>query len=521
MSENVSGTERRYLAVWLPFLTSDRFRHQSNGSHAQADVPLCFTEKHNNALRVVRVDRKAMDIGLTPGLTLADARARVPQLAAVEMDHAADAAWLERIADFCDRYTPMTALDAPDGLVLDITGCAHLFGGEKSLLDDLVARLSHGATQVRTALAGTPQAARALARFGPPHVIVAPGREVESVAPLPVAALEAGAETMTALLRAGLKTVGDLTCRPHKPLVARFGAALVARLVRLQGGENIAITPRRPVQVCSAERRFAEPLTQTGDVLATLEALAGHTADSLEKRGHGGRRFDAALFRTDGTVSRLTIETARPVRAPQTVTRLFRERIDTLGDPLDPGYGYDLIRLSVPVSAALETAQHTLDGRQVEDEDVTALVDRLSTRFGRHAVTQFVPAETHIPEQAVRAMPAGRATAQATHWQTAPADARPMRPVHLFAQPQLIEALAEIPDGPPLRFRWRRVLHEIVRAEGPERIAPEWWRGDEGSRTRDYYCVEDSHGRRFWIFRHGLYEELPHHPRWFMHGLFA
>jgi protein ImuB len=521
MNENISGKPRRYLAVWLPFLTSDRFRRQCNGSHARSDAPLCFTEKQNNALRVVRVDQKAMGMGLTPGLTLADARARVPQLAAVEMDHAADMAWLERIADFCDRYTPMTALDAPDGLVLDITGCAHLFGGERALLDDLVARLSHGATQVCAALAGTPQAARALARFGPSHVIVAPGGEAKAVASLPVAALEAGVEATTALLRAGLKTVGDLACRPHKPLVARFGAALVARLVRLQGGENTAITPRRPVPVCSAERRFAEPLTQTGDALATLEALAGHTAHSLEKRGQGGRRFDAALFRTDGTVSRLTIETAQPVRAPETVMRLFRERIDILSDPLDPGYGYDLIRLSVPVSAQLENTQHSLDGRQIEGDDISALIDRLSTRFGRQAVMQFVPAETHIPENAVRAMPAGQPVAHAAQWQAAPADARPMRPVHLFERAQPIEALAEIPDGPPLKFRWRRVLHEIVRAEGPERIAAEWWRGDDGSRTRDYYCVEDSHGHRFWVFRDGLYEELPHHPRWFMHGLFA
>lgn len=505
----------------MPYLPSDRLQRTNTGLLAQAEAPLCFIEKQANAMRLVRVNHEAATAGLEPGLTLADAHARLPHLIAIDMDHAADAAWLGRIADFCDRYTPMTALDGPDGLVLDISGCAHLFGGETALRDDLVMRLSPFMSTIKTAIAGTPQTAKALACFGSGQDIIAPGMEAQSVACLPVSALEASHETVTALLRAGLKTIGDLASRPRAPLAARFGQQLVTSLARILGEENTAITPRRPMPICSAERRFAEPLTQLDDALATLKKLARQTAQSLERRGEGGRRFEAALFRADGVVSHLSVETAQPIRAPEIVMRLFSERIDTLSDPLDPGYGYDLIRLSIPRSAPFDTAQSSLDSHQINHDDVDALIDRLSTRFGRHAIMQFAQVETHIPERVMRALPAGQAVAQQLDWQHIQANERPMRPIHLFERPELIEALAEVPDGPPLKFHWRRVLHEITRAEGPERIEPEWWHENQPSQARDYYCVENSNGHRFWVFREGLYRETSHKPRWFLHGLFA
>ncbi len=489
-------------------------------SHAQADAPACFIEKHRGALRVSSVDQAALGLGIAPGLTLADARARVPQLAAIESDHRADDAWLERIALFCDRYTPMVARDAPHGLILDITGCTHLFGGEQPMREDLVVRLSHKLSQVRTAIADTPQAARALARFGSGDAIALPGRQADAVSMLPVSALEAAADVTHALGRAGLKSIDDLARRPRPPLAARFGEGLIIRLARVLGEYNTGITPDRPLPPCSAERRFAEPLSRMDDVLETLKALTGQAAQCLERRGEGGRRFEAALYRADGAVSRLVIETAQPVRAPRIVMRLFGERIDTLSEPLDPGHGYDLIRLSVRVAAPLSTAQASLDGRENDDAHIDGLIDRLSTRFGRRAIEGFAPVRTHIPEHAAKSVPAGEAAGPAP-WPSREAGARPRRPIHLFERPEPIEALAEIPDGPPLRFRWRRVMHDIARAEGPERIAPEWWRTDGDSPTRDYYCVENAKGHRFWVFREGLYHEAGQHPRWFLHGLFA
>lgn len=472
-------------------------------------------------MRLAAVDAAASALGLGAGLTLADARARVPDLCALDMDREADAAWLGRIADACDRYTPLLALDGGDGLILDITGCAHLHGGEPQLRADLLMRLAPIATGAVAAIAGTPQAARGLARFGPGTIVPA-GEEVAAVARLPTAALGITADTVLALGRAGLRTVGDLAARPRAPLAARFGRDFPRRLARVLGEADIGITPRRTPPLCSAERRFAEPITHADSAFATLKALLAHTAEALERRGEGGRRFEASFFRTDGTLARLAVETARPTRDPKTVARLFQTWLDGLTDPIDPGYGYDLIRLAVLGTQPLHPAQTGLDGHALEDDAVNALIDRLAARFGAGMVERFVPADSHLPERAAQARPAlALAGAAPAPWPAAEAGEPPARPLTLFARPEPIETLAEIPDGPPLRFRWRRVLHEIAHAEGPERIAAEWWRTGEDALTRDYYRIEDKDGRRFWVFREGLFGAETVRPRWFLHGLFA
>ena len=528
MSTVSSASPRRYLALWFPFLPADRQRRTSSASPAQAEAPLVLVEKVSSALRLAAVDRQGFLLGLAPGLTLADARARIPHLVAVDMDRAADAALLARLADWCDRYTPLVAVEEPDGLVLDITGCAHLFADEAGLRRAVMQGLARGGLTVRGSVAGTPQAAAALARFGRKalgrHDIVPPGEEEMAVRPLPAAALGVSPEVLLALTRAGLKTVGDLAERPRAPLAARFGADLPVRLARILGQEDIGISPRRPLPPCLVERRFAEPVAREEDIDAALAGLAHRAGRILAERGEGGRRFEAAFFRADGRVTRLAVATGRPARDAAVVMRLFRERLDALADPLDPGFGFDLLRLAVTACEPLGENQVSLDGRTVEEEEVAALVDRLGARFGAAAVLRPAFVDTHIPERAVRMVPAALGddgTAPPCGWPVErPADP-PARPVHLFDPPQPIEALAEVPDGPPLRFRWRRVLHEIARAEGPERIAPEWWRDEAGEEpTRDYYRVEDATGRRFWVFRQGLFGEAPA-PRWFLHGIFA
>lgn len=493
------------------------------GDDPLAPAPLVFVEKVRGALRLAALDRAAHRAGLAPGLTLADARARLPGLAVLDHDPAADAAFLEEVAEDCDRWTPLVALDAPegapDGLILDITGCAHLFGGEAALRARLLAHLERHGLGALAVIAGTPDAARALARSGRGGV-VPPGGEAAAVAGLPVARLGVSAETVTGLSRAGLKTIGDLAARPATPLAARFGMELLVRLDRTLGREDVRLVPRRPLPACIAERRFAEPIARTADIEATLALLVDDLALMLEARGEGGRAFEACFFRTDGAVRRLRVETARPLRDGVALARLWRERLEALADPLDPGFGFDLVRLGVMRSEPLTPAQVSLDGRAVEEEEVAALVDRLAVRLGRERVLRFLQRDTHDPDRASALVPAGGG----------PAPAPPLppatlaRPLTLFDPPQPVEALAEVPDGPPLRFRWRRVVHEVACAEGPERLAPEWWRRPEETPTRDYYRVENREGRRFWLFRAGLYgreaqgEADP--PRWFLHGLF-
>lgn len=454
-----------------------------------------------------------------PGLALADARARVPHIEVLDMDHAADAAFLERLADFCDRYTPRVALDAPDGLTLDITGCAHLFGGEDELRGDLLARLEKGGIEARANIAGTPDAARALARYSG-MAIAAPGGEADAVYPLPAAALAIEAESVKGLTRAGLKSIADVDNQPRQSLAARFGQELVTRLARTLGEKDARINARRPLPACSAEQRFADPIAFEKDILATLEHLAIETSRKLEMRGEGGRHFEASFFRADGEVTRLRIQTSQPVRAPHILIRLFRERLDSLADPLDPGFGFDLIRLDVAAAESFVPVQAGLDNTVVEDAEVSALVDRLANRFGASSVLRLVSHDTHIPERAATVVPALSLKEATPHWsEAAIEDGTPSRPLHMFEPPQPIETLAEVPDGPPLRFRWHRVQHDITRAEGPERIAAEWWR--EPGLTRDYYRIEDTHGRRYWVFREGLYGTESQAPRWFLHGIFA
>ncbi|WP_332686226.1 Y-family DNA polymerase [Bosea sp. (in: a-proteobacteria)] len=514
--------QRRYLALWFPFLATDRL-HRLQALSAGAgpgERPLVLVEKEHGALRLADCDRRAVALGLTRGLTLADARARIPDLAIAEADPAADARFIERLAGLCDRFTPLVALDPPHGLVLDISGCAHLFGGEAALRQEIGIRLRRLGLQLRASIAGTPEAARALARFG--DCAISPlGGDAERTQPLPVAALEVQPETVLALSRAGLKTLGDLAARPSGTLSARFGEALAQRLRRILGCEDARITPLRLPPDCMVERHFPEPLQDTDGLEAIVLRLLDEAARILEQRGEGGRAFEISFFRSDGAVRRLSLETGRPSRDTAAILRLYRERIDTLSDPLDPGFGFDAVRLAVPVCEALATHQTSLDGRAVADEAVADLVDRLVARFGRDRVLRFVARDSHHPEREAHAIPAAGAPVAAPPWPKPEPGEPPSRPLQLFEPPQPVETLAEVPDGPPLRFRWRRVLHEIARAEGPERIAPEWWRDGPDEPTRDYYRVEDAQGRRFWLFRAGLYERESAEPRWFLHGLFA
>lgn len=538
---------RRYLALWFPLLSADRW-HATNNS-ASGDAPLAFIEKHRGAMRVVALDRRALCLGLTCDLTLADARARVPELAAIERDSHADRLWLERIADGCDRWTPMVTLDPPDGVTLDITGCAHLSGGEVALAREVQWRLSAAGLTLRHAFARTAEAAQALARFQTTPA----ADEPRAIHRLPIAALRLEEEAETALRRAGLKTLGDLAARPRAPLAARFGAGMVATLDRVLGHADSRISPRRALPALIFERRFAEPIACTEDVLTALDDLVREAAKVLEERREGGRRFIGRLYRSDGVVREIAIDTGLPTRNPAVTARLLRERIDTLADPIDPGFGFDLVRLAVPTVEQFGPSQLGLEGGCLSEEAMAALIDRLSARLGRGRVRRFVRRDTHIPEQQVLTLPAIQAD-DPTPWPMPSAGDPPLRPLHLFDPPQPVEVLAEVPDGPPRRFRWRRIMHEVTRFEGPERIAGEWWRvsverlpdpepsiarkppedddaaaADQAAQlrparpllTRDYFRVEDARGRRFWLFRHGLYQRETTRPAWYIHGLFA
>lgn len=510
---NIASRNRRYLALFFPFLPAERLVRTAP---QPPDAPLVFAEKARGALRIASVDAAAQAVGLAVGMPLADARAQVRDLIVAPHDPVLDHAWLDRLAIGCNRYTPLVALDAPDGLILDIAGAEHLAGGEAGLAADAEIRLSRLGMTMRHAFGPTADAARALARY---QTRPAPD-EGQAVRRLPVLALELDPEATTALVRAGLKTLGDLASRPMANIAARFGADAAMALRRILGDAPSPLDPRIAPPPVAVERRFAEPLGSSAHATKVLGELADEAIADLAERGKGGRHFRATFFRSDGLARSIEIETGHATRDAGLVMRLFAERMDTLADPLDPGFGFDMIRLSVPRLDPLGATQLKLEGGEVRAAAMDELVDRMTTRLGRRRVRKLIAEDTHIPEQAQLALPAIDAPAPLP-WQMPEPGEPPTRPFHLFDPPQPIEVIAEVPDGPPQRFRWRRAFHAVRRYEGPERIAAEWWRRrDNGGLTRDYYRVEDAQGRRYWLFRHGLYDEKPD-PRWYIHGVFA
>ena len=526
-------------------------------------------------LTLAAVDARAWREGLRPGLALADARAVRPALLPAPAEREADRSALAALAAWCGRYGPARNVEGCDGLWVDASGVPHLFGGEQAMLDDLVQRLARAGITARTGLADTPGAAFALARFAAvdaaPSRIAAPGAARAALAPLPVEALRLPPAATLLLGRLGLRRIGQLYAVPRDALAQRFRSAPAGRsgarrrereaalmagtvLARLDQALGLAPDPRAPLTEPPqhiARRLFAEPLVTAAGVAAALDDLARDLAGRLEARGEGGTRFALSLYRADGSGQQVSIGASRPCRDAGHLIALFAEKIDRL----DAGFGIDAMTLAAIHAEPHAAHQVALlrSGTAASETGVAALVDRLSNRLGAARVFHLAVAESHIPERAQR-----RIAALAAPSPQAMAHRRPQmaRPFLLLPVPEPIAVLAEVPEGPPRLFKWRRLVHRIARAEGPERIEPEWWRAIGRSlagtgpplaihlaRPRDYYALEDEQGGRFWVFRAGLYgreeaeggtesdaeaggdEAAAGQPRgtpppvWFMHGV--
>lgn len=473
----------------------------------------------NNALHVQALEVRAQRLGLYKGQPLANARAMVPALAIRPAEDAKDAALLEQIADWCDRFSPFVAAHAPDGVTLDITGAAHLFGGEAAMLTHVTEKISAQGFTVQAAIAGTAQAARALAKFACGH-IAAPGTDAAALARLAVAALETDARIIAALSQAGLKTIAQVTARQRSELAARFGKDFVAALDGLLGLQDKPINPRRPLPDLMAEQRFAQPIVTEAAIAASLHSLAASLGGILEQRGLGLRQLEARFFRADGQIRSVALRLGSASRDADAVLRLLREKLDALSDPLDAGFGFDLIRLEATLAERADTTQTHFGSNQNDQREIRHLLDRLTARHGAARVLRFVPQDTHIPEARAAAVPAQDQDFPPLPWRPRRRkNDPPLRPLRLFERPEEINVVAGVPEDPPKSFRWRRAPYEVARAEGPERIAMEWWHKHKP--TRDYFRVETKGGQRFWLYRDGLYHENGLAPRWYMHGIFA
>lgn len=455
-------------------------------------------------IRLTAVDAAATALGLAAGMTLADAKALVPGLVAVDADPAADLAALEELADWCGRYAPWAATDGEDGIRLDITGVAHLFGGEAGLLADLARRFTAAGLTLRTAIADTPGAAWAVARFGAGGS-VPEGGVAAALAPLSLAALRLTPETVQALSRVGVRAVGELAALPRAPLALRFGAAVVERLDQAFGRVKEPISPRRPPAAFRVRLAFAEAIGRREDIEEAVRRLLRLLAAELEDAGRGVRRLDLVVYGVDSSCQRIGIGTAAPSRSVPHLFRLLAEHFERI----DPGFGIEVLALEAAVVDPLVPQQLGQQlGMGSASISLVDLIDRLQNRLGPDRVVSLLSADSHVPERAVVVSPAA-ATGGGRDWPE-----RGERPIALLAAPERIETEpAEAMAEPPQRFTWRRGWRDVVRAEGPERIAPEWWRTTGTQRTRDYWRLEDATGRRYWVYRDAA--------GWYLQGLFA
>lgn len=554
---------KRVISLWLPKFATDRLCRLRQD---WLDSPLALVDETGGKLILHAVNTVAEQAGIRTGMTLADARAILPELQTSEADFEAENRTLTQLSDWCGRFSPWTAPDedvsgaafgGAGSIWLDVTGCAHLFGGEDALMRDIVARLGNIGFTAYVAIADTPGAAWAAVRYTAYKrkrwTSVGKGRARDTIAAMPVAGLRLSPATVTGLQAVGLRRIGDLMPIPRTALVDRFGSDVADRLDQALGDRPEPVSPLAVASPWYAQRTFAEPIGRAEDIANAVRGLARDLAATLEADGIGARHLTLAFYHPDGTIDRLEAGTSRASRNAAHLARLFTAKLDRI----EAAFGIDAITLTAATSEKLSPRQAALDKRgEQDDAGVAELADRLSNRLGGENVVQMTLQESHIPERAITTTPATARTrpVPAAPWRAATSLKRPLprpRPLRLLPRPEAVEAVAPVPDDPPVMFRWRKQVFRIEHADGPERIAPEWWHDGTGltdsdrgetvdeaendethtatttpagsslqDNIRDYYRVEDRRGRRFWVYREGVYRPGAQ-PHWYVHGVFG
>ncbi|MBO6609191.1 DUF6504 family protein [Altererythrobacter sp.] len=511
------------MSIWFVQLAVDRWRLSNGitrGEGADA-APTVLLGETAHGPRIAAVNKAGHAAGARVGTMLADARTLCPEIQTAPADSAGDLAFLEKLALWARRWGPWSALDPPDGLIVDVTAVAHLFGGEKRLIADTQAAFLARDLTAKLAIAPTAGAAWALAHYGANEAILrAQDDAAMHLSQLPVAALRLDSDVLTVLRRLGLKRLGDLGGVGRDALQRRFRSRRspasnpLVRMDQLLGRVPEPLLPVIPQDVPLVERRLMEPIRHRSLLDQVMRDLADDMARELEGRGEGARRLELGLWRVDGEVVIRTLELSASTRDPAHICRLFGAKLDDV----DAGFGIELLRLRASWAEPLALDQRDIETAAEEHgTSLNACIDRLTVRLGKNAVQRPVAHASHIPERAQRWQPplAPEPTTQGEldfH----------QRPLKLFDKPEPISVLYATPDGHPRSFKWRGEVREVMRVEGPERIAPEWWRERSSARLRDYYRIEDSEGRRYWIYRHGISGDgRGDLPLWYLHGLYG
>jgi protein ImuB len=542
---------KRIISLWFPKLTTDRLVRL--GEKDWQDKEAATVVWRDGCPRLAAVNPHAQAAGLRVHMRLADCRALVPDLVTRPVDPDADRKLIDSLANWCDRYTPWVAVDplgaavaeedatqvcstggfgGDAGLLLDVTGCGHLYGqgdaGERALLADLVERLARHDFTCRAAMADTAGAAWALARFAEKQadLFCARNGQRDALAALPIEGLRLDPPILETFLKLGLRRIGDLYPMPRAPLSRRFGDQPLTRLDQVLGRVNEPIEPRRPPPAFRSRISFAEPIGRAEDIAAATSRLLAALCTQFEQASVGARKLEIALYRVDGSVDRTAIGTSRPNRDNPKLMKLFEERLGGL----DPGFGVELMILSAPEVEEWTGAQDHLPETGTpaksswHDDGTIDLADRLTIRLGAENVTRLMPRDSHLPDRVQVAAPMATQVKQGA-WARV-ASMKGARPTRLLRKPVHVTVTAAMPDDPPRQFQWHHHTHKIVRVEGPERVADEWWRPRPSGKVmpanivppvRDYYRVEDNEGGRFWLFRDGSLNTA----KWYLHGFCA
>ncbi|SCX83983.1 Y-family DNA polymerase [Flavobacterium caeni] len=494
----------RYVYLFFPHLLAE---YATRKNPELREVPLVLASPDRGRMVVDSVNVRAFQKGIRAGMVLADCKALYPELHMVETEPGRAGKLLHALAEWCVGYTPFVAVDQ-DGLVLDASGCTHLWGGERGYLENIRNRLEAYGYTVRMAMADTIGTAWAAAHFGKPFHIVPPEGQREALRQLPAAALRLEPDVLARLRKLGLRHIVSFMDMPRQALRRRFGPSLSFRLDQALGQEVEWVVPIAPVEPYQERLCCAEPITTATGIAIALNRLLEALCLRLSQEAMGLRHAVFKTFRIDGNIQQIEIGTGQPSCDPAHLLRLFEHRIATL----EPDLGFELFVLEASRVAPIAHEQSTIWAVSSQsDKKVAELLDRVTAKTGAGKVSRYLPVEHHWPERSIKeAAPLWEKPA--TAWRT-----NQPRPVALLPSPESIEVTAVLPDNPPMLFRHKGKLHTVAKSDGPERIEQEWWRAD--GNYRDYYCVEDEEGARYWVFRSGPY--VKGQLQWFLHGFFA
>ncbi|MBY5904177.1 DNA polymerase Y family protein [Rhizobium leguminosarum] len=501
----------RVVSIYLPDLPTDRIRR------ADLAIPpeqaIAVIARSGSKRWVSAADTAARKAGVHVGMPAAKAQALFRGLMLVDADPLADAAALERITLWAlTLYSPIVAVDGIDGIVMDTEGADHLQGGELPMVTRIANQFLARKLTARVAVADTWGAAHACARAISRETVIVPvGETVRAVEKLPISLLRLPGAVVSDLRTLGFQTIGELANTPRAPLTLRFGPEIGRRLDQMFGRISEPIDPIRTAELIEVSRAFAEPIGAAETIDKYVGRLVVQLIEELQRRGLGVRRADLIVEKVDGTRQAIRAGTVKPVRDAIWLTKLLRDRTEKI----EPGFGIEKLTLVAVMAEPLEERQKS--SSLVEDEvtDVTPLIDIYGNRGQR--VYRVAPVASDVPERSVQRIGPAADPVEVTwvnHWR---------RPVRLLAHPELIEAIALLPDRPPVSITWRGKRRKVKRADGPERIFGEWWQRDaEMEAVRDYFVIEDEAGERLWVFRSGdgIDPETGSH-RWFIHGIFA